>query len=380
MTANITGSEENLTQKIRVGVLFGGRSGEHEVSLMSARSVVRVLDTNKYAVTQIGITHEGKWLAGEGALDALETGNTAQLTPVTLLPQAGQRTLYAIENGVLKPLTDLDVIFPVLHGTFGEDGTIQGLFELIGLPYVGAGVLGSSVGMDKALFKSVMRANNIPVLDSVVLTRQEIESSIDSAIAVCETVAHYPLFTKPANLGSSVGITKVRNRSDLYEGLLEAARYDRRVLVERGLEKPREIEVSVLGNDQPIASLPGEIRPSDDFYTYNAKYVDSHSELIIPANLSESQQAEIRELAVKIYQAIDCAGMARVDFLFNESTGEIFVSEVNTIPGFTSISMYPKLWEATGISYSELIDRLISLALERNADQQRTERQYRRSA
>jgi D-alanine-D-alanine ligase len=378
MATNLIGSE--LKQKIRIGILFGGRSGEHEVSLMSARSVVRVLDVKRYNVTLIGITHDGQWLAGENALDALEKGNTAHLTPVTLLPQAGQRTLFALKDGALAHYAELDVIFPVLHGTFGEDGTIQGLFELIGLPYVGAGVLGSSVGMDKGLFKDVMRANGIPVLDSIVLTRREIEKNIENAIAACEKISAYPLFTKPANLGSSVGISKVRGRSDLYEGLLEAARFDRRVLVERGLEKPREIEVSVLGNDQPIASVPGEIRPSDDFYTYNAKYVDDRSELIIPANLSETKREEIRNLAVAIYQAIDCAGMARVDFLYSESTGEIFVSEVNTIPGFTSISMYPKLWEAAGISYPELVDRLVSLALERNADQQRTERQYRRSA
>lgn len=378
MATNLIGSE--LKQKIRIGILFGGRSGEHEVSLMSARSVVRVLDVKRYNVTLIGITHDGQWLAGENALDALEKGNTAHLTPVTLLPQAGQRTLFALKDGALAHYAELDVIFPVLHGTFGEDGTIQGLFELIGLPYVGAGVLGSSVGMDKGLFKDVMRANGIPVLDSIVLTRREIEKNIENAIAACEKISAYPLFTKPANLGSSVGISKVRGRSDLYEGLLEAARFDRRVLVERGLEKPREIEVSVLGNDQPIASVPGEIRPSDDFYTYNAKYVDDRSELIIPANLSETKRDEIRNLAVAIYQAIDCAGMARVDFLYSESTGEIFVSEVNTIPGFTSISMYPKLWEAAGISYPELVDRLVSLALERNADQQRTERQYRRSA
>ncbi len=378
MATNLIGSE--LKQKIRIGILFGGRSGEHEVSLMSARSVVRVLDVKRYNVTLIGITHDGQWLAGENALDALEKGNTAHLTPVTLLPQAGQRTLFALKDGALAHYAELDVIFPMLHGTFGEDGTIQGLFELIGLPYVGAGVLGSSVGMDKGLFKDVMRANGIPVLDSIVLTRREIEKNIENAIAACEKISAYPLFTKPANLGSSVGISKVRGRSDLYEGLLEAARFDRRVLVERGLEKPREIEVSVLGNDQPIASVPGEIRPSDDFYTYNAKYVDDRSELIIPANLSETKREEIRNLAVAIYQAIDCAGMARVDFLYSESTGEIFVSEVNTIPGFTSISMYPKLWEAAGISYPELVDRLVSLALERNADQQRTERQYRRSA
>jgi len=374
------GEKEIMSNKVRIGILFGGRSGEHEVSLMSARSVLKVLNPDRFEIYPIGITHAGQWLAGEKALDCFERGETEHLTPVTLLSQAGQRTLFALQGQSLIPYVELDVIFPVLHGTYGEDGTIQGLFELIGLPYVGAGVLASSVGMDKALFKDVMRANSIPVLESITLTRSQVEKGIDEAIAACESIAPYPLFTKPANLGSSVGISKVRSRSDLYEGLLDAARFDRRVLVERGLEKPRELEVSVLGNDKPIASMAGEIRPSDDFYTYNAKYIDDRSELIIPARLTDGKQEEIRNLAVAIYQAIDCAGMARVDFLFNESTGEIFVSEVNTIPGFTSISMYPKLWEAAGISYPELVDRLVFLALERNADQQRTERQYRRSA
>ncbi len=369
-----------MNQKIRIGILFGGRSGEHEVSLMSARSVLRALDPDRYAIYPIGITHDGQWLTGEDALDALEKGKTSHLIPVTLLPQAGQPTLYAIQGQSITPYAELDVIFPVLHGTFGEDGTIQGLFELIGLPYVGAGVLASSVGMDKALFKDVMRANHIPVLESILLSRHGIENEMEDAIAACEKVSAYPLFTKPANLGSSVGITKVRNRSDLYEGLLEAARYDRRVLVERGLEKPREIEVSVLGNDQPVASIPGEVRPSDDFYTYAAKYIDNRSELIIPARLSESEQQKFRDLAIAIFKAIDCAGMARVDFLYDPASAEMYVSEVNTIPGFTSISMYSKLWEASGISYPDLVDRLVSLAMERNADQKRTERQYRRSA
>ncbi len=376
----INGEQEIMSNKIRIGILFGGRSGEHEVSLMSARSVLRVLNPDRYEIYPIGITHTGQWLTGDDALDSFEQGKTEHLTPVTLLPQAGQRTLFALQGQSLVPYVEMDVIFPVLHGTYGEDGTIQGLFELIGLPYVGAGVLASSVGMDKALFKDVMRANGIPVLESITLTRNQVEKGIDDVIAACEKIAPYPLFTKPANLGSSVGISKVRSRSDLYEGLLDAARFDRRVLVERGLNKPRELEVSVLGNDNPVASKAGEIRPSDDFYTYNAKYIDDRSELIIPAHLPEGKQEEIQNLAVAIYRAIDCAGMARVDFLFDESTGEIFVSEVNTIPGFTNISMYPKLWEAAGISYPQLVDRLVSLALERNADQQRTERQYRRSA
>jgi D-alanine-D-alanine ligase len=244
--------------------------------------------------------------------------------------------------------------------------------------YVGAGVLASSLGMDKGVFKDVMRANDIPVVESRIITRRQIETDLPAVLTECEALAAYPLFTKPANLGSSVGITKCRSRSDLYEGLLESARFDRRVLVERGIERVREIEVSVLGNDNPIASVPGEIKPADDFYTYNAKYIDGSSALIIPAPLSYKLSEYIRELAVRAFRAVDGAGMARVDFLLNDQTGEVFVGELNTIPGFTQISMYPKLWEASGMSYRALVDRLIELALERKAEQDHTERQYRR--
>jgi D-alanine-D-alanine ligase len=266
----------------------------------------------------------------------------------------------------------------VLHGTFGEDGTLQGLLEMADLAYIGAGVLGSSVGMDKALFKDVMRTYQVPVLESIVATRRQIQSGIENVIAQAQKIGSYPLFVKPANLGSSVGVTKCRNHSDLYEGLMEAAQYDRRVLIERGLEKPREIEVSVLGNENPQASLPGEVVPSDDFYTYNAKYIDGRSDLIIPAPLPSEQQEAIRRMAVQAYQAIDCAGMARVDFLLDRTSQSIYVSEINTIPGFTRISMYPKLWDASGLPYPALIDRLIELAFERKVERDHTRRQYGR--
>jgi D-alanine-D-alanine ligase len=246
------------------------------------------------------------------------------------------------------------------------------------LPYIGAGVLGSAVGMDKALFKDVMRTYQIPVLESIVVTRRQIQDNIEKVIGDAQKVSAFPLFVKPANLGSSVGVTKCRNHSDLYEGLMEAAEYDRRVMIERGLQKPREIEVSVLGNENPQASLPGEVVPSDDFYTYNAKYIDGRSELIIPAPLPAEQVENIRRIAVQAYQAIDGAGMARVDFLLDQATQAIYVSEINTIPGFTRISMYPKLWEASGVSYPVLIDRLIELAFERKADRDHTRRQYGR--
>ncbi len=345
---------------------------------MSSRSVLNVLNPEKYEVTQIGITLEGVWVTGDYVWEALHSGQVKNLTPAVLLPYPGETVLYALRNGALEPLTTLDVIFPVLHGTFGEDGTLQGLLEMADCAYVGAGVLGSAVGMDKGLFKDVMRAHGLPVVDSVLVTRKDLEQRLSEVIAQVEELGAYPFFTKPANLGSSVGITKCHSRSELYEGLLEAARYDRRILIEKGVPDAREIEVSVLGNDNPIASVPGEIVPGDEFYSYEAKYLMETSKLLIPAPLSESMTETIRQLAVRAYRAIDCAGMARVDFLVNRNTGECFINEINTIPGFTAISMYPKLWEASGIPYSELIDRLIELALERKAERDRTQRHYRR--
>ena len=372
-----------VEKRLRVAVLFGGRSGEHEVSLVSARSVLEVLDPAKYEVFQVGITHDGAWLTGTDARAQLESGTIHGLTPCTLLPDPSKPALYILRftdhDTVLEKLTDIDVVFPVLHGTFGEDGTLQGLLDLADVAYVGAGVTGSSVGMDKGIFKDVMRANGIATVESVIVLRSEIEADNEAVIRKVEKVAGYPLFVKPANLGSSVGITKCNNRADLGEGLLEAAAYDRRVLVERGLEA-REIEVSVLGNDTPQASIPGEVLPSREFYSYESKYVDGTSGLLIPAPLPAGVAEEIRAIAVKAYAAIDCAGMARVDFFLEKATGRVYLNELNTIPGFTSISMYPKLWEASGLSYPQLVDRLIQLALERKADRDRTERRFRRTS
>jgi D-alanine-D-alanine ligase len=367
-------------RKLRVGVLFGGRSGEHEVSLMSARSVLSALNPDKYTVTQIGITHAGEWLAGGDVLSALESGRTEALTTAAILPDPTRPGLYTVNlsqaGEALERLQELDVVFPVLHGTFGEDGTMQGLLELAGIAYVGAGVLGSSVGMDKALFKDVMITHSIPVLPYLVLLRSEVEQNMAGVIKRVEQVAPYPLFTKPANLGSSVGISKCLNRSDLMEGLMEASRFDRRVLVEQGIN-PREIEVSVLGNNDPQASLPGEVIPSRDFYSYESKYVDSSSELLIPAPISPELTERVCEMAVRAYRAIDCAGMGRVDFLLDKDSGKVYLGEINTIPGFTKISMYPKLWGASGLAYPDLVDRLIELALERKAENDRTVRRYR---
>ncbi len=384
-----------MVAKLKVGVIFGGRSGEHEVSLMSARSVLGALDKEKYLVTQIGITHEGVWVVsgpnsaeqGFTLLEAMTQGDLNGLSPATLLADPIRHRLYQIKDTrhgeILEQLAELDVVFPVLHGTFGEDGTLQGLLELADLAYVGAGVLGSSLGMDKGVFKDVMRSNGIPVVDCIVVERREIENDLQSVIERSLQLAPFPLFVKPANLGSSVGITRCTSRSDLMEGLFEAARFDRRVLVEQGVNA-REIEISVLGNEDPQASLPGEVIPSREFYSYEAKYIDESSELIIPAPIAPDLAQRIQDLAVCAYRAIDCAGMARADFLLEKepSAGndapKIYLSEINTIPGFTRISMYPKLWEASGLPYPALIDRLIELALKRKADRDHTERRYHR--
>lgn len=370
-------------RKIRVAVIFGGRSGEHDVSLMSARSVISALDPERYEVIQLGITLDGNWLTGSNTLEAFEAGNVAGLDRVLppTDPSSNQRVSVLRDTKMgekFETLAAVDVFFPVLHGPFGEDGTIQGLFEMADAAYVGAGVAGSSVGMDKGIFKDVMRANGIPQVPSLLVLRGEIEKDLNAVIAKAETLGAYPLFTKPANLGSSVGISKCVNQSDLTEGLLEAARYDRRIIIEAGVKDVREIEVSVLGNETPETSVCGEVLPSREFYSYESKYVDGSSGLLIPAPLPEDVEKQIREYAVRAYKAIDCAGMARADFFVEKETNKVYLNELNTLPGFTSISMYPKLWKASGLSYPQLVDRLIELALERKAQRDRTE--HRRAA
>lgn len=364
--------------KLHVAVIFGGRSGEHEVSLMSARSVLSVLDPNRYEVTQVGITHEGKWLTGDDVLEKFENGKLNGLHPAILSPDPSEVGLYILQDAKLQKLTDVDVFFPVLHGTFGEDGTIQGLFELAKVAYAGAGVVGSAVGMDKGVFKDVMIANRIPVVDTMVVLRSEIQKDMAAVIEKAEELGDYPLFTKPANLGSSVGITKCHNRSDLQEGLMEAASFDRRVLIQKGVQNVREIEVSVLGNQEPVASVPGEVLPSREFYSYESKYIDGTSGLVIPAQLPAETAQQICEYAIRAYKAIDCAGMARVDFFVEKDTDKIYLNELNSLPGFTKISMYPKLWEASGLPYHKLVDRLIELAMERKAEREHTSYSYRR--
>ena len=372
-----------MSRKIRVGIIFGGRSGEHEVSLISAQGVMGAIDREKYEVVPIGITKEGHWLASGDPMKALCSGEIGQSNPATLLPEPSERGLMRLDEQAREraltaiQVSQIDVMFPILHGPYGEDGTVQGLLELAGIPYVGAGVTASAVGMDKALFKDIMRAHGLPVVSYLVIKRQQWEQEPERTIAAIEAELGYHCFVKPANLGSSVGVSKARNRSELCAALNEAALYDRKMLVEVAIDA-REIEVSVLGNDEPLVSIPGEIIPSNEFYDYAAKYLDGKSELLIPAPLPAKTTELVQHLAREAFLAIDCAGMARVDFLMDRQTGKVYINELNTIPGFTPISMYPKLWEASGLSYTELIDRLIELALERHQDKSRSATSYQR--
>lgn len=359
------------SKRLNLLLVFGGRSGEHDVSVMSSRSVLQAIDTKKYQVWQIGITRQGEWLTGNDPINAFENESYEDLNPAVLMNKGNALTLMQVKDETLHAITEIDVIFPVLHGTFGEDGTIQGYFEMLDVAYVGAGVLGSSLGMDKGMCKDLMSHLDIPVLEYKVFTRQAIATDIETTVLKAEKIAPYPLFVKPANLGSSVGISKAKNRQDLYKALELAARYDRRIIVERGINA-REIEISVLGNENPIVSSPGEVIPGDEFYSYDDKYIDGVAKTMVPADLSEATTQRVQAIALQVYKSVDCAGMARVDFLIDKQTEELFFSEINTIPGFTPISMFPKLFAHDGISYPELIDRLIDLALERKADRDHT--------
>jgi D-alanine-D-alanine ligase len=370
-----------MTKKIRLGILFGGRSGEHEVSMQSATSILKALDPAKYEVIPIAITKEGRWLLGASLKGKAAPQLAAVLEhgkPVIPPPDpAGPRLvpLNSRTGSQVRMSARIDVIFPVLHGTFGEDGTVQGLLELAGIPYVGAGVLGSAVGMDKDIMKRLFRDAGLPVVPWEVVLRSEWErdpSEIENSV---QRKIGYPAFVKPANLGSSVGITKVHRREELKPALKCAAQFDRKVIVEKGIDA-REIECGVLGNDSPEASVPGEIVPVNEFYDYDAKYVSEGSQLVIPAKLKAAQSAKVRQFAIRAFKAIDCAGMARVDFLMDRRRARLYVNEINTIPGFTSISMYPKLWDATGVPYSRLLDRLVELALERSREKRSTRYSY----
>ncbi|MGO9087427.1 MAG: D-alanine--D-alanine ligase [Terriglobales bacterium] len=395
-------------KKLRVGILFGGRSGEHEVSLLSAASVLNAIDKEKYEVVPIGITKDGRWLTSEHAENLLQgklmleprhlRAGDPETTPAAAVLAQGESVIVPPEpahreNGLVPFQTDaahlrrssdrainVDVIFPVLHGTFGEDGTIQGLLELADIAYVGAGVLGSAAGMDKDIMKSLFIAAGIPIVKHVTILRSDWEKDAKRVEKLVGSKLKYPVFVKPANLGSSVGISKAHNRKELGPAIEEAAKFDRKIVIEQGVggkkEKAREVECSVLGNDDPEASVPGEVVPVKEFYDYNAKYLDEGSELIIPARLTKAQTKKVQQLAVAAFKAVDCSGLARVDFLMDPKTKKIYLNEINTMPGFTSISMYPKLWAASGLEYSDLIDRLIQLGIERHEDKKKN--QYNR--
>jgi D-alanine-D-alanine ligase len=396
-------------KKLRVGILFGGRSGEHEVSLLSAASVLQAIDRDKYEVVPIGITKQGHWLTAADAENLLQgklvieprqwrAGDPETTQPAAILAR-GEAVVVPPEpvdqqSGLVPFQTDarltrrasdrainVDVIFPVLHGTFGEDGTIQGLLELADIAYVGAGVLGSAAGMDKDIMKSLFIAAGIPIVKHVTILRSAWEKEPKKVQKLVERKLRYPVFVKPANLGSSVGISKAHGLKELGPAIEEAAKFDRKIVIEQGVggkkNKAREIECSVLGNDEPVASLPGEIVPVKEFYDYDAKYLEEGSELIIPAKLTPAETKRVQELAIRSFKAVDCSGLARVDFLMEpgaqNTRRKIYLNEINTMPGFTAISMYPKLWAASGLEYSELIDRLIQFGLERHADKKRNQ-------
>jgi D-alanine-D-alanine ligase len=358
-------------RKIRVAVLLGGQSGEHDVSLRSAQTIIDALDPAKYDVVPVGITREGEWLSSGDPLGVLAAGSSmpglhagAHASENTAVVEYSKSPPVALAAGV-------DVVFPALHGPMGEDGTIQGMLELSGTAYVGAGVLGSAVSMDKAIAKTILAQAGLPQLPWVQVLRNEFRRDPQGVADAVGEQLGYPCFVKPANLGSSVGISKVHDRSEMIPALELAAHYDRKLVIEQGVNG-REIELAVLGNDDPIVSIAGEIKPGGEFYDYNAKYVEDTAELIIPARLDPELLGYMQEIAIDAFQALDLAGMARVDFFIEHGTDRVYVNEVNTIPGFTSISMYPMLWEASGIPLPDLIDRLVELALERQAEKRRT--------
>jgi D-alanine-D-alanine ligase len=368
-------------KKRRIGVIYGGRSGEHEVSLASAAAVFQNLDPEKYEAIAIRIEKDGRWALPRRAPSMMKAADVIQSRPelsdgsreAHLVAHPGGDTLITIDQREDRAIVSglgLDVVFPVLHGPYGEDGTVQGLLELANVPYVGAGVLASAVGMDKAVMKKVFAAQQLPICDYEVVMKRDWLRDESKVVKRVGNALGFPVFVKPANLGSSVGISKARHATELRDAIALAAEFDRKIVIEAAVPAAREIEIAVLGNDEPEASLPGEIIPSREFYDYEAKYLDEGSRTIIPAELTKKQTEQVRSLAVKAFQAIDCAGMARVDFLLARESGVLYLNEVNTIPGFTTISMYSKMWEASGVPYPKLLDRLIDLAIERHAEKQ----------
>jgi len=368
------------TKKLKVGIIFGGRSGEHEVSYCSATSIMKAINKDKYTVVPIGITKEGRWISPEETAQALQSGRIEGKSTVILLNNPSYNNLIRIDNNQkLKKDTSegkLDVIFPVLHGPYGEDGTVQGLLELADIPYVGAGVTASAISMDKELMKTIFKQKGLPLVKWLTIKRKDWYKSKEEILSLIQNSFKYPLFVKPTNLGSSVGITKVHKAKELEKAIDLASSYDRKILVEQGLEGVKEIECSILGNDEPRASVVGEVKPAGEFYDYDSKYIDEATQLIVPADLPEEVSRKVQEIALRAFKAIDAAGMARVDFFVTKKENKIYLNEINTIPGFTSVSMYPRMWEASGISYTDLIDRLIQLALERYQDKNQNKTSY----
>ena len=368
------------TKKIRVGIIFGGRSGEHEVSFCSASSIIKAIDKDKYIIVPIGITKEGRWISPQDSELALQSGKIEGKNTVILLNDSFSKSLVCIDNNQKldksSALEKLDVIFPVLHGPYGEDGTVQGLLELANIPYVGAGVASSAISMDKDLMRTIFQQKGLPILKWITIKRKEWQKDKEKILSLIQNGFEYPLFVKPANLGSSVGITKVHKKEELEKAIDLASSYDRKILIEEGLEELREIECGVLGNDEPQASVVGEVKPAGEFYDYDSKYIEEGTQLIIPADLPLGVSQEVQEIALRAFKAVDSAGMARVDFFVSKKENKIYLNEINTIPGFTFVSMYPRLWEASGIPYPELIDRLIQLALERHQDKKQNKISY----
>lgn len=372
-----------MSKKIKVGLIYGGKSGEHDVSLQTALAVIKAFDQSKYDIMPFYITKQGEWRAGaqiEGTVDRLDLltfSEQKEGISANALSSLFERTLQLKARTGVSDGTDIsadeyapiDVIFPLLHGTFGEDGTIQGLLEMANIPYVGAGVLASAVGMDKVFMKKVFAEEGLPQCKYRHCTRTEWRRNSSRFIKEIEVALGYPCFVKPANLGSSVGISKANHQDDLMQAIEEAFRYDRKVIVEEAVDA-REIEIGVLGNDDPKASVPGEVVSSSDFYDYRAKYMDGKSSMIIPADLDPDRVQELREMAVRAFRAVDGSGLSRVDFFIRSSDGKMMINEINTMPGFTPFSMYPLLWQETGVSYQELLDELISLAMQRHAEKQ----------
>jgi len=368
------------TKKIRVGLIFGGKSGEHEVSFCSASSIIKAIDKDKYTVVPIGITKEGRWISPQDSELALQSGKIEGKNTVILLNDSFSKSLVCIDNNQKldknSALEKLDVIFPVLHGPYGEDGTVQGLLELANIPYVGAGVAASAISMDKDLMKIIFQQEGLPILKWMTIKRKEWQKDKEKILSLIRNSFEYPLFVKPTNLGSSVGITKVHKKEELEKAIDLASSYDRKILIEQGLEEVREIECGVLGNDEPQVSVVGEVKPAGEFYDYDSKYIEKETQLTIPADLPDGVSQEVQQIALRAFKAVDAAGMARVDFFVSKKENKIYLNEINTIPGFTSVSMYPRLWEASGIPYSELIDQLIQLALERHQDKNQNKISY----